>query len=211
MGVEQRQLLVAVHDIAGVVDIQNDRDRLAFVRRHPLIDKRVGEADRVLQRRRVLQPRQRRLRTQVRAAFRQTPAGELERRIGAQTIQIVGIFIAARDRKDARADHVGERMGDPRRIATIGKTARQSLGDAKPPFGHREQHHAAIRGEPSAIESSCDLLARNGWKRERREIIVGHGERGGRGKARGLASATKSYALSTHYATLASLKPRHRE
>ena len=95
MGVEQRQLLVAVHDIAGVVDIQNDRDRLAFVRRHPLIDKRVGEADRVLQRRRVLQPRQRRLRTQVRAAFRQTPASKLERRIGAQTIQIVRVFIAA--------------------------------------------------------------------------------------------------------------------
>ena len=95
MGVEQRQLLVAVHDIAGVVDIQNDRDRLAFVRRHPLIDKRVGEADRILQRRRVLQPRQRRLRTQVRAAFRQTPASKLERRIGAQTIQIVRVFIAA--------------------------------------------------------------------------------------------------------------------
>ena len=102
-------------------------------------------------------------------------------------------------------------MGDPRRVATIGKTARQSLGDAKPPFGHRQQHHPAIRGEPSAIESSCDLLARNGWKRERREIIVGHGERGARGKARGLASATESYALSTHYATLASLKPGHRE
>ena len=74
MGVEQRQLLVAMRDIAGVVDIQNDRDRLAFVRRHPLIDERVGQADHVLQRGRVLQPRQRRLRTRVRAAVRQSPA-----------------------------------------------------------------------------------------------------------------------------------------
>jgi hypothetical protein len=89
-----------------------------------LIDQRVGEADSVLQRRRVLQARQRRLRTQVRAAFWQTPASKLERRIGAQTIQIVRVFIAARDREDTRADHVGQRMGYPRRIPLIGKTAR---------------------------------------------------------------------------------------
>ena len=113
MGVEQRQLLMAVHNIASVVDVQNNRRRLVRVRRHPLIDQRVGEADRILQRRPVLQPRQRRLRTQVRAAVGQPPAGELERWIGAQTIQIVPVFIAARDREDARADHVGERMSDP--------------------------------------------------------------------------------------------------
>jgi len=71
MGVEQRQLLMAVHNIASVVDVQNNRRRLVRIRRHPLIDQRVGEADRILQRRPVLQPRQRRLRTQVRAAIRQ--------------------------------------------------------------------------------------------------------------------------------------------
>ena len=49
MGVKQRQLLMAVNDIARVVDIQNDRRRFLRVRCHPLIDQRVGEADRVLQ------------------------------------------------------------------------------------------------------------------------------------------------------------------
>ena len=111
MRVEQRQLLMAVRDIAGVVDVENDRGRLAFIGRHPLIDERIGQADRVFQRRRVLQPRQRRLRTKVRAGIRQTPAGELERRIGAQKIQIVGVFIAAGDGEDARADHVGAAYG----------------------------------------------------------------------------------------------------
>jgi hypothetical protein len=152
-----------------------------------LIDQRIGEADRVLQRRRVLQPRQRRLRTQVGAAVGQTPAGELERRIGAQAIQIVRVFIAAGDRENAGADHVGQRMDDPRRIATIRKTARQSFGDAKTPLRHRKQHHAAVRGEPTAVESGCDWLARNGWKRERRKIIVGHGE----GEARRVGVSTQ--------------------
>ena len=77
MGVEQRQLLMAVHDIAGVVDVQNDRRRLAFVGGYPLIHERVGQPDGVLQRRRVLQPRQGRLRTQVPRRYREaarTPA-----------------------------------------------------------------------------------------------------------------------------------------
>jgi hypothetical protein len=62
----------------------------------------------------------------------------------------------------------------------IGKTARQSIGDAEPSLGHRQQHDAAVRCETTTIEGGCDLLARNGWKRERQEIIVGHGECGGR-------------------------------
>ena len=107
MGVKQRQLLMTVNDIASVVDVEGHRRRLARVRRHPLIDQRVGEADRVLQRRRVLQPRQRRLRTQVRAAFGQPPASKLERWIAAQAVQIVGVLIAAGDREDAGADYVG--------------------------------------------------------------------------------------------------------
>ena len=70
MGVEERELLMPVYDIAGVVDIENDRRGLPFIGGHPLIDERPREPDRILQRRRVLQPRQRRLRTQVRARVR---------------------------------------------------------------------------------------------------------------------------------------------
>ena len=57
MGVEKRKLLVAVHDIAGVVNIENDGRGLAFIGRHPLIDQGIGEADRIPQRGRVLKPR----------------------------------------------------------------------------------------------------------------------------------------------------------
>ena len=62
--------------------------------------------DRVLQRRRVLQPRQRRLRTQVGARVGQPPASEFEGGINAQGVKIVGVFVAAGDRQDAGANHV---------------------------------------------------------------------------------------------------------
>ena len=77
-----------------------------------MIDERPREPDRILQRRRVLQPRQRRLRTQVRARVRQPPASELESGINAQSVEIVGVFVAAGNRQDAGADHVRQRVRD---------------------------------------------------------------------------------------------------
>ncbi len=145
-----------------------------------MIDEGIGQPDGVFQRRRILQPRQRRLRTQVRAGVGQPSAGKLERRIGAQEIQIVGILIAAGDGEDAGADHVGAGMADARWIAMVGKAARQPVGDAKTLLGHRQQHHAAIGCEAAAVKIGCDFLAANGWKRKRQEIIVGHGGRGRR-------------------------------
>ena len=144
MGVEERELLMPVHNIAGVVDIENDGGGLPIVGGHPLIDERPCQPDRVLQRRRVLQPRQRRLRTQVGARVGQPPASEFEGGIDAQGVKIVGVFVAAGDRQDAGANHVRQRVRDAQRVAAIGKPMRQSLRDPQPTLGHRKQHHAAI-------------------------------------------------------------------
>ena len=57
MGVEQRELLMAVDDIAGVVNVQRDGCRLARIAIHPCVDQSVGQADHVAQSRRILQPR----------------------------------------------------------------------------------------------------------------------------------------------------------
>ena len=164
VGVEERELLMPVHDIAGVVDIENDGGGLPIVGGHPLIDERPCQPDRVLQRRRVLQPRQRRLRTQVGARVGQPPASEFEGGINAQGVKIVGVFVATGDRQDAGANHVRQRVRDAQRVAAIGKPMRQSLRDPQPTLGHRKQHHAAIRGQSPAIESRSDRLSANGWK-----------------------------------------------
>lgn len=92
--------------------------------------------------------------------------------------RLAGVLIAATDREDAGADHIGERVGDARGITAIGKAARQSLGDPESAFRHGEQHDAAIRRNASAIERSCDFLALDGWKRESGKRILCHGGRG---------------------------------
>jgi hypothetical protein len=66
---------------------------------------------------------------------------------------------------------------DAQRVAAIGKAMRQSFRDPQTTLRHRQQHHAAIRGQSPAIESGGDRLAANGWKRERQQIRVSHGER----------------------------------
>jgi hypothetical protein len=38
-----------------------------------------------------------------------------------------------------------------------------------------QQHHASIRSDAAAVESSGDLLAANGWEREREKAIFDHG------------------------------------
>lgn len=105
---------------------------------------RVGQADHVAQSRRVLEPRQGRLRAQVVAAVGQAPAGELERRIAAQLVEIVGVLVTHRDGEDPGADHVGERVRDPRRVAAVGHQAGEPRGDPEPTLGHGQQHHATI-------------------------------------------------------------------
>ena len=57
VGVEQRKLLMAVRHVAGVVDVERDARRRHCVGGHPLVDERIGQADHVLQPRRVLEPR----------------------------------------------------------------------------------------------------------------------------------------------------------
>ena len=181
VSVEQRELLMAVDDIAGVVDVERDGCGLARITIHPCVDQSVGQADHVAQSRRILQPRQRRLGTQIPARIRQATAGELERWIGPQMIEVVGVLVAAADREHASAEHIDKAVHDPRRIAPIREHPGQIVGQTETPLGHRQKHHAPIRGQATAIEGSCDFLGLNGWKREWQNRIIGHGGRGVRG------------------------------
>jgi hypothetical protein len=63
---------------------------------------------------------------------------------------------------------------------------RQALSKANAPIGHRQQHHAAMGADASAIDGGCYFLAGDRWKRKRQEVIVGHGGRGSREMANGL-------------------------
>ena len=95
MGVPLRQLLVAVHNVDRVVDVQDHRPGRLRVAPAPDVDECVGEADDLAQRRRILPARDGRLRAEVTAGVGQPSARQLEGRIAAQPVEVVAIGIAA--------------------------------------------------------------------------------------------------------------------
>lgn len=63
----------------------------------------------------------------------------------------------------------------------------QPVGQLQATLGCGQKHDAAIRGDAAALEGGCDLLAPNGWKRERQQRIVGYGGCSSRDAVEGLA------------------------
>jgi len=164
MGVEQGELLTAMHHIDRVVDVERHRARRSLVAVHPNVNERIAQPDHLAQVRCILQTRHGRLRAQIPPRVRQPAAGQLERRIAAQMIEIIAILVAARDGEDAGPDHVRNTVHDASRIAPLGEYAGQLLGHAEAPVRHGEKNDAAIRCQPATVERGCDLLAGNGWK-----------------------------------------------
>ena len=181
--IEQRQLLVAMHDIDGVVDIQRHRLRRRGITRAIRIDQSAGQRHDLAQRRRILPARDRRLGTEIGAAVGQASAGELERRIGAQGIEVVAVLVAARDRQNPRPQNGSEAVRRSRRIARIGDQRRKTVDHAQTFVRRRQKHDAAVGRDAPAIERGADFPARHAWQIKRKISIVAHGGRGASGLA----------------------------
>ncbi len=64
-------------------------------------------------------------------------------------------------------------MDDSVRIALVGDRPGELVGDAEAPLCLGQQHHPAIRGDPSAVEGGAHLLACNRWQVEgQRDIFI---------------------------------------
>ncbi len=135
---------MAMDDITGVVDVQHHPVGWRGIAVHPLVDQSVAQADGIPDRWGILQARERRLRGQISARLGQAPAGEFERRIRARRTEVVAILIAARNREDAGADHIRDRVRHAGRIAPIRDDARQPLGDAKAALGLSQEHDTTV-------------------------------------------------------------------
>ena len=175
MSVEQRELLMAMHHIQCVVDIQRDRARRPPVAVAVGVNHRVGHAYNLAQRGCVLPARHGGLRAEIDATVRQASAGQLEARIGAQVVKVVGVFVATGDCQHACAQNVGHAVPHQQRIARIGDQRRKPIGDAKLLLDCGEQHYAAIGRDASAVERSGDFLAFDGWETEWQQAIFKHG------------------------------------
>ena len=201
--VEQRELLVAVHRIAGVVDVERDRRRRGSEGPAEDVDQRGRQASHLGARGRVLQPAHGRLRTQVAPTLRRPADRQLEQRIGAQIVAVVGILVAAGDREHAEPQHRRQRVDHPVGGAPLPDAAGQRLGQAEPAFRRAQQHQPAVRGDRPAGEIGGHLLALYGWQIEREKGIFGHGGRGAFVASAEIRWETNFYPMTTTYATFA--------
>ena len=162
VGVEQRQLLLAVHHVVGVVDVERDRGRRAGVAAAEQVDEagtdpvqRAGVGE-------VLQARDGRLARNVVAALRRTLAGDQQSGIVAQRVEIVGILVAGGDRHHARGRHRAIGVGDEQRVGRVGKRIGDHRGQVET-TGRLAQHHKpAVRGQVAGVPRGCERLARDG-------------------------------------------------
>jgi len=117
MGVEQPQLLAAVHRVERVVDIERDPfgnlgERLAIE-----VDHRPTHPQQDANVRQVLQSRDRRLRAEFAIRRRQIER-HLEHRVAAQGIGVDPVLVAGADHQKPKANDIRQAVGDRRRSST---------------------------------------------------------------------------------------------
>ena len=143
MGVEQPQLLAAVHRVERVVDIERDPfgnlgERLAIE-----IDHRMAHSQQRANIRQVLQSRDRRLRAQLPIRWRQVER-HLEHRIDAQGIGVDPVLVAGADHQQPKPDDIRQAVGDLIGRPRINQARGQPIGDPKPLFDFAQRQNAAI-------------------------------------------------------------------
>jgi hypothetical protein len=131
VGVEQAQLLAAMHAVEGVVDIEDDALRHHSERAAILLDERPPKAQQRPPVGEVFQPRDRRLRAQF-FARRQAIQRQLEHRVAAQCVGVVAVLVPSGDHQHAEPDDLRQAMLDLLRRARVGQTVRQSVRQAQP-------------------------------------------------------------------------------
>jgi hypothetical protein len=115
---------------------------------------------------------------QIIAGLRQAPAGQLERRVASQIVEIVGIGITAGNGEDAGAQNVGHGVSDQRRVAMVGDDRGQRVDQAQPAVGTGQEQNAAVGADLAAVERGGDFLLADTWQREWEQGIVGGGGHG---------------------------------
>jgi hypothetical protein len=177
MCVPQRELLAAVHPVLGVIDIEQDASRHLIEAVAEQLDHRHHHAFERGRAGQVFQPADRRLRAQIGAALRQPPDRHFEGPIAAQRVAVVAVGIARRDHQRAVADHLGQPVPHPFRIARILNAGGQAFGNPKPLLDRRQQQYPGVRGQPAAVEGDMHRLARDRWQTRQHPRTLIHGGR----------------------------------
>ena len=151
-------MLAAMHTVEGVVDIEDYALRHRSERAAILLDEGPPEAQQGPPVRKVFQPRDRRLRTQL-PARGQAIQRQLEHRVAAQRVSVVAVLVPGADHQHAEPDDLRQAMHDPLWRARVHQAARQSVHQAQPALDFAQRQQATFRRQPAAVKASNHRLA----------------------------------------------------
>ena len=103
-------------------------------------------------------------------------------------VEVVGVLIAAGDRRHARAQNVRDAVRHQERVTRIGDQRSEGPCNPEPALGRGQQQNAAVGRHASAIKGGGDFLAANRWEIKRQQGILGHGGCGSRDCWNGVVS-----------------------
>jgi hypothetical protein len=91
--------------------------------------------------------------------LRQAVRGELEHRVGPQTVGVVAVLAARGDHPRAEANDLIEPVHDTLRRARVADAGGEAPGDAQAPLDLAQRQQAAVRGHQLPIKACLDGLA----------------------------------------------------
>ena len=165
VGVEERQLLMPVHRITGVVDVEEDSRGRSPVGTDKGLAHCVCDPIEVGPGEGVLQPRERRLAGQGFVPGK-SAAGHLQDRIEAQPVGIVGVFVAAGDLIDPLRDQLPEGMARVAGVAAFRNDRGHPPDEAHPPFDLPKKKRAGVGGDLPAVEIGRNLFSLDVFKKK---------------------------------------------
>ena len=173
-GVEQGHLLMSVGRVFGVVDVEQDRDRRSPVRVEEHIDQDFGKAVEIGPGDGVFQARERRLAGQG-LAVGKSFAGHLKGGVGAQSVGIVGVLVAAGDLEDSLRKHLADGMAGIAGMAAVVDDLGDLTNQAQPVFDFAKEQNAGIGGDLAAVEVDLDLFSLDVFKKKALGATIVHG------------------------------------
>lgn len=156
--VEERQLLRAMGQIVGGVDVQNDDLRVGRQPIDPTLLEALQQSLEMAHLDRILESRQRWLRGQSLVIRTRTLADRLQQRIVAQTVGIVAVLVPQRDLIQPLAHLLAPSVHRLRRRALIGHLRCKPLAHAQLVVHLPQQNGPAIGGDLRRIKADLNRL-----------------------------------------------------
>ena len=167
MVVVERQWLLAVNRVFGMVHVENQVLWRAGEAGDELLDQGLADAVDVLAAGGMFEARHRGRRSERGGVIeRQAVRTELEHRIVAQAVRVVTILVAAADLKDSLCQQVAIGMADVALVTTIVQGFGDALGQSDLPIDAAQQQRAKVGRQTAAGEVGANGMRWNGCKTE---------------------------------------------